>query len=105
MAAEKIENVLQESPLIMQAFVYGDSLKVRRDGKEGGEVGGLQGRANGAHRGRRGRGGLTITLCWTQQSELVGIIVPDAESTAEWAKEQGMGDLSFAELCRQPLLK
>jgi hypothetical protein len=35
----------------------------------------------------------------------VGIIVPDAESTAEWAKEQGMGDLSFAELCRQPLLK
>jgi hypothetical protein len=35
----------------------------------------------------------------------VGIIVPDAESTKEWAKEQGMDDLSFAELCRQPLLK
>ena len=35
----------------------------------------------------------------------MGIIVPDAESTKEWAKEQGMDDLSFPELCRQPILK
>lgn len=35
----------------------------------------------------------------------MGVIVPDAEATKEWAKEQGMDDLSFPELCRQPLLK
>ena len=28
-AAEKIENVLQQCAIIMQSFVYGDSLKVR----------------------------------------------------------------------------
>lgn len=35
----------------------------------------------------------------------MGVIVPDAEATKEWAQEQGMDDLSFPELCRQPLLK
>ncbi len=65
-AAEKIENVMQQSEMIQQAFVYGDSLK----------------------------------------SELVSIIVPDAEAVHAWAKGEGLpSDLSFAELCRQPLLK
>lgn len=64
-AAEKIENVLAHSPLILQSFVYGDSLK----------------------------------------SQLVAIIVPDAEMVMEWAKENDLTEMSFQELCRQPLLK
>lgn len=40
------------------------------------------------------------------KSELVSIIVPDAEAVHAWAKGEGLpSDLSFAELCRQPLLK
>eukprot|EP00624_Nannochloropsis_granulata_P006591 evm.model.NODE_4966_length_5578_cov_17.215490.1 len=65
-AAEKIENVLMQSEMVAQAFVYGDSLK----------------------------------------SELVAIIVPDAEAVHDWARAEGLpADLSFPELCRQPLLK
>lgn len=65
-AAEKIENVLMQSEMVAQAFVYGDSLK----------------------------------------SELVAIVVPDAEAVHDWARAEGLpADLTFPELCRQPLLK
>jgi long-chain acyl-CoA synthetase len=65
-AAEKIENVLMQSEMIAQAFVYGDSLK----------------------------------------SELVAIVVPDAEAVQDWARQESLPvDNSFAELCRQSLLE
>jgi hypothetical protein len=42
---------------------------------------------------------------WHLQSELVAIIVPDMEEISVWAEGQGLGGMSFQELCRQPLLR
>ncbi|CAM9575702.1 unnamed protein product [Laminaria digitata] len=39
------------------------------------------------------------------QSYLVAVIVPDAEAVVAWAKANGEGNASLAEMCRNPRLK
>lgn len=58
-APDKIENVYTKSPLIAQAFVYGDSL----------------------------------------QPHLVGVVVPDPEVAADWAKEHNVRGLRPSQRC------
>ncbi|CAJ0756484.1 12823_t:CDS:2 [Entrophospora sp. SA101] len=39
------------------------------------------------------------------QASLVGIIIPDQENLTAWAKNNGFGDKSFEELCKEPKVK
>nr|CAG8435823.1 11895_t:CDS:2 [Entrophospora candida]CAG8437909.1 12134_t:CDS:2 [Entrophospora candida] len=39
------------------------------------------------------------------QASLVGIIIPDQENLTAWAKDNGFGDKSFEELCKEPKVK
>ena len=65
MAAEKLELIYGQSPLVSQIFVYGDSLR----------------------------------------SFLVAMIVAEHSGVMIWAKEHGMTDKSFEDLCKSPELK
>lgn len=64
-AAEKLELIYGQSPLVSQIFVYGDSLR----------------------------------------SFLVAMIVAEHSGVMIWAKEHGMTDKSFEDLCKSPELK
>jgi long-chain acyl-CoA synthetase len=39
------------------------------------------------------------------KATLVGVVVPDAETLKPWANANGLGNKSFEELCREPLVK
>lgn len=39
------------------------------------------------------------------QATLVGVVVPDPETLKPWANENGLGNKSFEELCREPLVR
>ncbi len=84
-APEKVENIYIRSEAVVQAFVHGDSLQVRRE--------------RTTHRSLQIKSLLFIVLSFSPQACLVAIIVPDPDFLPGWAKKRGI-EGSYEELCK-----
>lgn len=85
-APEKIENIYIRSEAVVQAFIHGDSLQVRRERTTQMEA--LQNKSL-----------LFIVFSFSPQACLVAIIVPDPDFLPGWAKKRGI-EGSYEELCK-----
>ena len=125
-APEKIENVYVRSPFVLQAFVYGNSLRAqaRRAARRGllachlgGGGVGWGGWGAGAEPATRAKTwpppkrthtlthslSLTLTRCFSLcgPAQLVCVVVPDPEYLLPWAEQRGL-PRDLPRLCQDP---